>query len=70
MAQRDRATHTRRITADTRSDVQLHNVAHFKALGKEVVFDAEHYFDGHHLDAEYALATLAAAGCGVASPSR
>lgn len=37
------------------------SVAYFKALGKEVVFDAEHYFDGHHLDAEYALATLAAA---------
>ncbi len=37
------------------------SVASFKALGKEVVYDAEHFFDGYKLDADYTLATLAAA---------
>src|SRR5256885_4905288 len=41
------------------------SVAHFKALGKEVIYDAEHFFDGYRLDPAYALATLdAAAGAG------
>lgn len=37
------------------------SVAYFKAQGKEVMHDAEHYFDGFKLDREYALATLRAA---------
>jgi 2-isopropylmalate synthase len=37
------------------------SVAYFKQLGKEVVYDAEHFFDGYRLDAPYALATVAAA---------
>jgi 2-isopropylmalate synthase len=37
------------------------SVAYFKALGKEVVYDAEHFFDGYKLNAAYALATLRAA---------
>ncbi|HQO16381.1 MAG TPA: citramalate synthase, partial [Methylotenera sp.] len=36
-------------------------IAYLKALGKEVVFDAEHFFDGYKANAEYALATLQAA---------
>lgn len=43
------------------------SVAHFVAMGKEVVYDAEHFFDGYKLDAAYALSTLraaAAAGAG------
>src|SRR5207249_11886533 len=32
-----------------------------KRVGKEVVYDAEHFFDGYRLDRDYALATLAAA---------
>lgn len=32
-----------------------------KQQGKEVVFDAEHFFDGYKANAEYALASLAAA---------
>jgi len=32
-----------------------------KAAGREVFFDAEHYFDGYREDAEYALRVLAAA---------
>ncbi|WP_129627639.1 citramalate synthase [Candidatus Oscillochloris fontis] len=34
------------------------SVAYFKALGKEVCYDAEHFFDGYKLDADYALSTL------------
>lgn len=37
------------------------SVAFFKQLGKEVVYDAEHFFDGYKLDTDYALATVAAA---------
>jgi 2-isopropylmalate synthase len=41
------------------------SVAYFKQLGKEVVYDAEHFFDGFRADPDYALATLqAAAGAG------
>ncbi len=37
------------------------SVMHLKALGKEVMYDAEHFFDGYQLNPEYALATLDAA---------
>jgi 2-isopropylmalate synthase len=37
------------------------SVGWFKRLGREVVYDAEHFFDGWRLDREYALATLHAA---------
>ncbi len=37
------------------------SVAYLHALGKEVVYDAEHFFDGYRLDPEYALETLRAA---------
>src|SRR5438067_2558905 len=41
------------------------SVAFFRARGKEVIYDAEHFFDGYRLDPAYALATLrAAAGAG------
>ena len=36
-------------------------VSFLKGHGLEVLFDAEHYFDGYALDAEYALAALEAA---------
>ncbi len=36
-------------------------VAFLKRHGKEVVYDAEHFFDGYVADPEYALRTLAAA---------
>ena len=40
-------------------------VGYFRGLGREVIYDAEHFFDGYRLDAAYALATLrAAAGAG------
>jgi 2-isopropylmalate synthase len=37
------------------------SLAYLKSLGKEVIYDAEHFFDGSKLDYEYALDTIAAA---------
>ncbi|MGB2832306.1 MAG: citramalate synthase [Methylotenera sp.] len=36
-------------------------IAYLKQQGKEVVFDAEHFYDGYKANAEYAFATLQAA---------
>ncbi len=37
------------------------SIRYFKAMGKEVIYDAEHFFDGYKDDPKYALATLQAA---------
>ncbi|MBL8155629.1 MAG: citramalate synthase [Anaerolineae bacterium] len=37
------------------------SLAYLKSLGKEVIYDAEHFFDGIKLDLEYALETIEAA---------
>jgi len=37
------------------------SVAYMKNLGKEVIYDAEHFFDGYKANPEYALQTLAVA---------
>jgi 2-isopropylmalate synthase len=37
------------------------SVAYLKSYGKEVVYDAEHFFDGYKANPEYALQTLGAA---------
>jgi 2-isopropylmalate synthase len=37
------------------------SVAFLRTAGREVVYDAEHYFDGYRSDAAYAVATLRAA---------
>ncbi len=37
------------------------SIAYLKSLGKEVIYDAEHFFDGTKLDLEYAFETLLAA---------
>jgi len=37
------------------------SVAHLAAAGREVIYDAEHFFDGYKDDPAYALATLRAA---------
>jgi len=37
------------------------SVRYFKENGKEVMYDAEHFFDGYRDDARYAMATLRAA---------
>src|SRR5690348_5449087 len=56
--------HVERVLETTREEnlrMIADSVAYFKALGKEVVYDAEHFFDGYRLDSDYALATIAAA---------
>lgn len=40
------------------------SVAYLKAQGREVIYDAEHFFDGYKLEPEYAIATLRAAVAG------
>jgi 2-isopropylmalate synthase len=37
------------------------SVAYLRGLGKEVIYDAEHFFDGYKADSEYATTTLQAA---------
>jgi 2-isopropylmalate synthase len=37
------------------------SLAHLKAHGREVIYDAEHFFDGFAADPDYALATLQSA---------
>jgi 2-isopropylmalate synthase len=37
------------------------SVAYLKSKGRQVLFDAEHFFDGYKADPDYALATLKAA---------
>ena len=37
------------------------SVAYFKVQGKEVIYDAEHFFDGYRTNPDYALQTLQAA---------
>ncbi len=43
------------------------SVAYFVARNREVIYDAEHFFDGYLLDAEYTLATIVAAATAGAS---
>lgn len=43
------------------------SVRYLVAQGREVIYDAEHFFDGYKADADYALRTLAAALRGGAS---
>ena len=40
------------------------SIAYLKELGKEVIYDAEHFFDGAKLDMEFAFDTLEAASAG------
>ncbi|HEY3290253.1 MAG TPA: citramalate synthase, partial [Anaerolineae bacterium] len=54
-------THVLETTLDENLNMIRDSVAYFKAQGKEVMHDAEHFFDGFRLDKEYALATLRAA---------
>src|SRR3989454_5143773 len=58
------ALHVERVLETTR-DENLRmigdSVGYFKRLGREVIYDAEHFFDGCRLDPEYAHATVRAA---------
>jgi 2-isopropylmalate synthase len=49
------------VTRDENLELIRSSVAYLKAAGREVVYDAEHFFDGYRDGAAYALETLAAA---------
>jgi len=49
------------ITPEENLKLISETVKHLKDHGKEVVYDAEHFFDGYAFSPEYALETLAAA---------
>jgi 2-isopropylmalate synthase len=48
-------------TLEINLEMIARSVAYFKARGKEVIYDAEHFFDGYKASPAYALATLRAA---------
>jgi 2-isopropylmalate synthase len=50
-----------RISLAHNCDLIRVSVAHLKSKGREVIYDAEHFFDGFHANPEYALQTLLAA---------
>ena len=50
-----------RTTAEDNVELIEDSVAYLIARGREVVYDAEHYFDGFNEDPDYAIATLQAA---------
>jgi 2-isopropylmalate synthase len=56
--------HVREVL-NTTPDENLHIIAdsvrHLKVLGREVIYDAEHFFDGYAANPDYAMQTLAAA---------
>jgi 2-isopropylmalate synthase len=50
-----------RTTLDENLRMIADTIAYLKQQGKEVVFDAEHFYDGYKANAQYALATLQSA---------
>ncbi|MBI4787741.1 MAG: citramalate synthase [Chloroflexi bacterium] len=50
-----------RTTPDENLRIIRDTMAYFKAEGREVIFDAEHFFDGYKADAAYAVQVLRAA---------
>lgn len=50
-----------RTTLDENLRMIADTIRYLKQQGKEVVFDAEHFFDGYKANADYAMQTLAAA---------
>jgi 2-isopropylmalate synthase len=50
-----------RISLANNCDLIRASVAHLKSRGREVIYDAEHFFDGFNANPEYALQTLLAA---------
>ena len=53
--------HVLRTTPDENLRMIGDTVRYLKARGRQVIYDAEHFFDGYAADPVYALATLAAA---------
>lgn len=50
-----------RTTPDENCAMVVDTVRYFKKLGKELIYDAEHFFDGYMDDPDYAMRTLHAA---------
>ncbi len=50
-----------RATPEENLRIIRESLAFLKAQGREVIYDAEHFFDGYKLDAAYSLQTLRAA---------
>ncbi|MCX6355112.1 MAG: citramalate synthase [Candidatus Aureabacteria bacterium] len=50
-----------RTTPEENLNMIRDSVRYFKKLGKEVIYDAEHFFDGYLDNSDYALKTLSAA---------
>jgi len=57
-------TEVLRTTADENLAMIEDSVRFLKAAGREVIYDAEHFFDGYEDDPEYAVRTLRAAVAG------
>ncbi|MFO7841602.1 MAG: citramalate synthase [Fidelibacterota bacterium] len=47
-----------KISTDENIELIADSVSYLKKNGKEVIFDAEHFFDGYKADPDYALRTL------------
>jgi 2-isopropylmalate synthase len=54
-------TEVLQATLEENLEMIAESVAYFKTQGKEVVYDAEHFFDGYRENKDYALKTLLAA---------
>ena len=54
-------TEVLRTTPEENIRMIFESVQYLKSIGKEVIYDAEHFFDGIKLDMEYALDTVQAA---------
>ncbi|MEI6560694.1 MAG: citramalate synthase [Verrucomicrobiota bacterium] len=52
------------VTPEENRAMIRETVAYFKDAGREVCYDAEHFFDGYKEDADYAVSTLQAAAEG------
>ena len=50
-----------RVTEQQNLDMIRSTVAYLKSLGREVIYDAEHFFDGYSSSSDFALRTLEAA---------
>ena len=59
-----------RATLDENLQIIADSCAWLKENGREVIYDAEHFFDGYKADPEYALSTLQAAQAGGAEVIR
>ncbi|MGC9003007.1 MAG: citramalate synthase [Dictyoglomus sp.] len=57
-------TEVLRTTLENNLKMIYDSVKYLKSFGKEVIYDAEHFFDGYKADPEYALSTLEAASEG------